>query len=94
VKIMEIKDELILPYFVHCTTLLLSEIEPYKARLLSDENPKYIKMDLAHIIVSLYHGEAAAIAGKMYFEKVLTDGIVPSEDEIEKIYLSVSEMEL
>ncbi|MDD2891668.1 MAG: tyrosine--tRNA ligase [Candidatus Gracilibacteria bacterium] len=94
VKIMEIKDELILPYFIHCTTLLLSEIEPYKTRLLSDENPKYIKMDLAHIIVSLYHGEEAAIAGKVYFEKVLTDGIVPSEDEIEKIYLGVSEIEL
>lgn len=94
VKIMEIKDELILPYFIHCTTLLLSEIEPYRDRLLSDENPKYIKMDLAHIIVSLYHGEEAAIAGKAYFEKVLTDGVVPNEDEMEKISLPVSEIEL
>ena len=51
-------------------------------------------MDLAHIIVSLYHGQEAAIAGKAYFEKVLTDGIVPNEDEIEKIYLNISEMEL
>ncbi|OIP54109.1 tyrosine--tRNA ligase [Candidatus Gracilibacteria bacterium CG2_30_37_12] len=94
VKIMEIKDELILLYFIHCTTLLLSEIEPYKARLLSDENPKYIKMDLASIIVSLYHGEEAAIAGKVYFEKVLTDGIVPSEEEIEKAYLDTKEIDL
>lgn len=94
VKIMEIKDELIIPYFVHCTTLLLSEIEPYKVRILSDENPKYIKMDLAHIMVSMYHSTEAAVAAKAYFEKVLTDGIMPSEEEIEKIYLDASEIEL
>jgi tyrosyl-tRNA synthetase len=94
VKIMEIKDELIIPYFIHCTTLLLSEIEPYKVRILSDENPKYIKMDLAQIIVTLYHNKEAASDAKAYFEKVLTDGIVPNEDEVEKIYLEVSEMEV
>lgn len=94
VKIMEIKDELIIPYFIHCTPLPLSEIEPYKARLLSDENPKYIKMDLASMIVSLYHDNEAAAEAKVYFEKVLTDGIVPSEDEIEKMYLDVPEIEL
>ncbi|MDD5377376.1 MAG: tyrosine--tRNA ligase [Candidatus Gracilibacteria bacterium] len=94
VKIMEIKDELIIPYFTHCTTLLLSEIEPYKARLFSDENPKYIKMDLASMIVSLYYDKEAATAAKAYFEKVLTDGIVPNEEEIEKTYLNVSIIEL
>lgn len=94
VKIMEIKDELIIPYFVHCTTLLLSEIEPYKARLLSDENPKYIKMDLASMIVSMYHNKNAAVEAKVYFEKVLTDGIVPDESEIEKVYLNTIEIEL
>lgn len=94
VKIMEIKDELIIPYFIHCTTLLLSGIEPYKARLLTEENPKYIKMDLAQIMVTFYHGKEAAIEAKAYFEKVLTDGIVPNEDEIEKVYLEISEIEL
>lgn len=95
VKIMEIKDELIETYFIHCTTLLLSEIEPYKARLASGvENPRNIKMELARIMVTMYHDADAAIAAEAYFEKVLSEGIMPSEDEIEKVYLPFGEIDL
>lgn len=84
VKIMEIKDELIIKYFIHCTTLSFDEIKPYEARLTTDENPKNIKLDLAHEIVKLYHSETAAIEAKAYFEKVLSEGMIPDEKDIEK----------
>lgn len=42
----------------------------------------------------MYHGTDAAIAGKAYFEKVLSEGLMPSEDEIEKAYLDESEIEV
>jgi tyrosyl-tRNA synthetase len=35
VKVMEIKDELILTYFEHCTDMFLEDIEQYKTRLES-----------------------------------------------------------
>jgi tyrosyl-tRNA synthetase len=73
VKIMEIKDELIIKYFVHCTTLSFDEIKPYEARLATDENPRNIKLDLAHEVIKLYHCEEAAIEAKAYFEKVLSE---------------------
>ncbi len=85
VKIMEIKDELIIKYFVHCTTLTFDEIKPYEARLATDENPKNIKLDLAHEVIKLYHSETAAIEAKAYFEKVLSEWMIPDEKDIEKV---------
>lgn len=85
VKIMEIKDELIIKYFVHCTTLSFDEIKPYEARLATDENPRNIKLDLAHEVIKLYHSEEAAIEAKAYFEKVLSEWMIPDEKDIEKL---------
>jgi tyrosyl-tRNA synthetase len=87
VKLMEVKDELILDYFRLATMLSLEEIEPYAKRLAAGENPRAIKLELARTIVGFYHGAAAAEAGQAYFEKVLSEGIMPSEDEMEKAYL-------
>ncbi len=87
VKLMEVKDELILDYFRLATPLSLEEIEPYAKRLASGENPRSIKLDLARTIVTFYHGADAAEAGRAYFEKVLSEGIMPSEDEMEKAFV-------
>ncbi len=94
VKIMEIHDNLIMTYFEHCTPLLLEEIEQYKKRLDSWENPREIKIDLAWEIVKLYHGEEKAIEARVYFEKVLKEWIIPDEKDIEKIDLESESMEL
>ena len=85
VKIMEINDSLILKYFEHCTSLYLDEIEVFKKRLESNENPRNIKIDLAMEIIKLYHWEEKAKDAKQYFEKVLKDWIVPDEKDIEKM---------
>lgn len=88
VKIMEIGDELILKYFEHCTPLYLDEIEIFKKRLESWENPRNIKIDLALEIVKLYHWEQKAKQAQEYFERVLRDWMVPDEKDIEKIDIS------
>lgn len=85
VKIMEVGDDLILKYFEHCTPLYLDEIEIFKQRLESWENPKNVKIDLAKEIVKLYHWEQASLDSEIYFNKVLKDWIVPDEKDIEKM---------
>lgn len=84
VKLMEVDDSLILKYFEHCTPLYLDEIELYKKRLESWENPRNIKIELSLEIVKLYHWEEASREAKAYFERVLKDWIVPDEKDIEK----------
>lgn len=85
VKIMEVGDDLILKYFEHCTPLYLDEIEIFKQRLESWENPRNVKIDLAKEIVKLYHWEQASLDSEIYFNKVLKDWIVPDEKDIEKM---------
>lgn len=87
VKVMEVKDELILDYFRLATLLTTDEIEKISERQASGEHPKSIKMTLAHTIVSLYHGSTAAEEARSYFEKVMSSGGLPSEDEMNKAYL-------
>jgi len=94
VKIMEIDDSLIIDYFISCTSLYLDEIEIYKTRLNTGENPRNIKIDLAKEIISMYHWKELAIEAYNYFEKVLKDWIVPDEKDIEKIDIEASNWEL
>lgn len=94
VKIMEIKDDLIIKYFEHCTPLYIDEIEIYKKRLENWENPRNVKIDLALEIVKLYHWEQKAIEACNYFEKVLKEWIVPDEKDIEKIDIEYDNNEI
>ena len=91
-KVMEVKDEYIIAYFRLATTLSLEEIAVYEKRLESGEHPKEVKFDLAREIVTLYHNSEAAAEGRTYFEKVLSEGIMPSEDEMEKVIIDGKEM--
>lgn len=88
VKLMEINDDLIIKYFIHCTTFTLDEIKVYEQRLASWENPRNVKLDLATEIVKLYDWEEASIEAKKYFEKVLSEWIIPDEKDIEVVVLS------
>jgi tyrosyl-tRNA synthetase len=60
-KIMSWTDGMIMNAFELLTNV---ELEGIQRRLDSDENPRNIKFDLAHSVVSKFHGEAAAVAGK------------------------------
>lgn len=94
VKIMEINDELILKYFEHCTTLYFDEIKVYEDRLKSWENPRNIKMDLAIEIVSIYHSREKALEAKAYFEKTISEWIIPDEKDIEKVDIEMESEEI
>ncbi len=94
VKLMEVDDSLILKYFEHCTPLYLDEIEVYKKRLESGENPRNVKIDLAKEIVKLYHGEESSNEAQAYFERVLKEGIIPDEKDIEKMEIESETPEL
>lgn len=94
VKIMEVKDDLIVDYFRLATLSTLEEADIVGYRLQNGEHPKTVKLDLAHAIVSLYHGEEAAKAGREYFEKVLSEGMMPSRDEMPKKEFDENEKKL
>lgn len=89
IKLMEIDDSLIIKYFEHCTTLYLDEIEIFKKRLQSWENPKNIKLELAKEIVQIYHWEQKTLESFEYFEKVFKEWMIPDEKDIDKMDISL-----
>lgn len=94
VKLMEVKDELIVDYFKLATLLTSEEVEVYRTRLASGEHPRDIKLELAKTIVTLYHNAEAAEQGRAYFEKVLSEGLMPSEDEMERAVIGSSQIKI
>lgn len=60
-KVMTWSDDMILSGFELLTNIDLKKIE---LRLSSDENPRDIKFDLAHAVVSKFHGEEEASSAK------------------------------
>lgn len=75
-KIMELKDELIIKYFNLCTDVEGEKISEYKERLKT-ENPRDIKMILASEIVRIYHSEKLAAKAKQNFIEVFQKGGLP-----------------
>ncbi len=84
VKIMEIPDKEIIPYFKSCTVIDGENIEEIEKELKT-AHPREIKKKLAHEIVSLYHTkEDTENAGK-YFEAAISGWARPEDRDI-KIY--------
>ncbi len=67
-KVMSLRDELILNYFTLATRLPEVMINEIKTRLESGENPKNLKKELAHTIVTELHSSDAADLAQEYFE--------------------------
>ena len=53
--VMKLPDNSIIQAYIDCTRMSLMEIEATKQRLNSGENPRDIKLELAHEIVRMYH---------------------------------------
>ncbi|TSC65248.1 MAG: tyrosyl-tRNA synthetase [Candidatus Doudnabacteria bacterium Gr01-1014_77] len=79
-KTMSILDRLIVPYFVMCTPhISLSEIEEIEKGLKSGKlNPRDVKARLATELVRLYHGNKAAEAAMIGFDRVHKDKGIPT----------------
>lgn len=76
-KAMALPDQGIIQTFVDCTRLPMIEIKKKEGRLNGGENPKNLKLELAHEIVTMYHGARAADAAKTNWESVFSDKKIP-----------------
>ncbi|MFH1575760.1 MAG: tyrosine--tRNA ligase [Candidatus Nealsonbacteria bacterium] len=76
-KIMSLRDELIIKYFILATRVSLAEIDQYKKELTAGGNPKNYKMKLALEIVKAYHDEKAAEMAGQEFQRVFKEKGLP-----------------
>ncbi|TYO94565.1 tyrosine--tRNA ligase [Desulfallas thermosapovorans] len=79
-KTMSIPDELMVRYFELVTTLPLDEVNKISTGLQSGElHPRDVKMHLAREIVSIYHGQEAAMRAEDEFKRVFQQHDLPEE---------------
>ncbi len=79
-KTLSIPDELIYTYFELVTDEPLDELKKIKEMLENPNvNPRDLKRRLARKIVSMYHGEDAAIKAEEEFDKIFVKKGVPDE---------------
>jgi len=76
-KIMSLKDELIIKYFILLTRVEMKTIEEYQTRLKEGANPRDVKMKLAFEIVRMYHSKEAADGAQDYFIKTFSQKETP-----------------
>lgn len=76
-KIMSLKDDLILKYFMLCTDVSLEDIQGIEIEMNKGVNPKDIKMKLASELVTLYHTEKDATLAKNSWIETFEKGGVP-----------------
>lgn len=79
-KAMSIPDELMMRYFMLVTDMSIEEQEELsKALEAGTAHPRDTKMKLAHTIVRLYHGEAAADEAQEQFIRVFQKHDLPTD---------------
>ena len=76
-KIMSLRDELIVRYFILLTRMPMEVVRNYEMDLARGENPRDIKVRLAHEIVRMYHSEKEADAAEEYFKHTFTEKEIP-----------------
>lgn len=84
-KIMSMRDGLIVKYMKLCTDATKEDLEKSE-KFLSDKNnnPRDLKIQLAKMIVEIYHGEQAAARAENNFIEAFQKGGIP-EDIIELV---------
>ncbi len=82
VKVMEIPDDQIIPYFESCTTCDLSEIEWEKEYLKIWKHPRDAKLRLAEKIVWLYHPQSEVLRARAYFQTAIQKWDRPDEKDV------------
>ncbi len=90
-KVMSLRDDLIVKYFLLCTDVSLEEIQNIEKDLTNGVNPKDIKMRLAVELVTLYHTEKDATLAKNSWIETFEKGGIP--DVVQEI-VSTGEKEL
>ncbi len=78
-KIMSLKDDLIIKYFILLTRVPIETINEYETHLKDGANPRDIKMKLASEIVRMYHSKEEADDAQDYFVKTFSQKEIPSD---------------
>lgn len=78
-KVMSVPDELIIPYFEHCTRLPMDEVVGFEDNLKGGKNPRDIKIKLAFELVKMYWGEKKATEAQKYFVSVFQKKDTPDD---------------
>ncbi len=86
-KCMRIPDNLIIKYFNLTTTLSGKEVEAIEKELAQGVNPKDIKLKLAEQIVSQYHGKVKAELELQNWNKIHSQRILPSIEDMQTYIL-------
>lgn len=91
-KIMRIPDHLIIEYFELLTNLPPEEIEEYKRKMETGDNPMKYKLRLAKEIVARYHSKKDADREEEEFIRVFSKKEIP--EEIETFFVDVDKIDL
>lgn len=78
-KVMEVPDNLIIRYFELVTDEHPDRIDEIKEEMKNGRNPRDIKLELAGIITSLYHGIDETKKAAEYFNTVFQKGALPDD---------------
>jgi tyrosyl-tRNA synthetase len=82
-KVMSLKDELIIPYFIMATDVNEKEIEKIEKELKKGGNPRNAKVELGKAVVSRYYSEKEAREAQADFEQRFVKKEVP--DNIQEV---------
>lgn len=78
-KLMSLKDEFIISYFILATRVDLKEIAEFEKQLVDGINPKDIKLRLAFEITKMYHDEKKAQSAQEYWISTFSKKQIPDE---------------
>lgn len=76
-KVMSMQDAEIATYMHICTRMPLEDVTMYEQALEAGENPRDVKMKLAHEIVTLLHSHEAAEIAQATFIETFQKRVVP-----------------
>jgi tyrosyl-tRNA synthetase len=89
-KVMSIPDELIVPYFIHCTRVPLEEVDNIAQKISDDKiNPRDAKIHLAKELVTMLHDADSAQKEEDYFVHTFSKKETP--DDMPEITISDGE---
>jgi tyrosyl-tRNA synthetase len=78
-KLMSLKDEFIISYFILTTRIPLEQIAQYEQQLKQGVNPRDIKLTLAFEITKTYHDTKSAENAKEYWISTFSKKEIPEE---------------
>ncbi len=78
-KVMEVPDQLIIRYFELTTDEMPQKIDEIKEELARGKNPRDVKLELAKIITSLYHGETEMRKAEQFYVEAFSKKAIPTD---------------